>query len=69
MTNYAEQMILPALTPIIEANGGQLQADAIPEYVRLLVATGGFIDEAEIKAAFNEFAWRGLFNLIGGNTK
>ena len=66
---YAEKQILPALIPIIEANGGQLQADAIPEYVLLLFATGGFIDKAEIKAAFNEFAWRGAFRLKGEKHK
>lgn len=62
---YAEKQILPALIPIIEANNGQLQARAIPEYVLLLVATGGFADEAEIKQTFNDIYRRGLFSLKG----
>ncbi len=66
MTQYAEGMILPALAPSIKANGGQLRVDAIPRYVRVLNATSAFIGKAEIKAAFNELAWRGVFNLSGG---
>lgn len=56
---YAEQMITNALAPIINANAGQLRADAIPRYVLVLAATGGFIDKQEIKQTFNELclAW------------
>ncbi len=63
---YAEQMITPALAPIIAANNGQLRADAIPKYVLVLDASGGFIDEVEIKAVFNLLFRRGIFNLSGG---
>ncbi len=66
---YAERMILPALTPIIEANGGQLQVDAILEYVLVLVATGAFKDKLEIQQVFNDIYRRGLFNLTGGKRK
>ena len=60
-------MIMPALAPIIKANAGQLNSDAIPRYVCVLVASGGFIDEAEIKQAFNDIFRRGMFSLIGGS--
>ncbi len=63
---YAEQMITPALTPIINQNGGQLKASAIPKYVLVLAATGAFIDEAEINQTFNQIFRRGVFNLAGG---
>ncbi len=68
MTNYAEQMIIPALAPIIKANAGQLRAAAIPQYVLVLAATGAFTDEAEIKAAFNSIFRRGVFNLSAENS-
>ncbi len=65
MTVWGEKVILPALTPIIEDNNGQLCIRAIREYVLLLVATGGFDSEQEVKAEFNAFYRRGLFNIKG----
>ena len=67
MTVWGEKTILPALVPIIEDNNGQLCIRAIREYVLLLVATGGFADEQEIKQTFNDIYRRGVFSLKGGS--
>ncbi len=64
MTQYAERLITTALTPIINANAGQLPANAIPQYVLVLAASGAFIDKQEIQAAFNNIFRRGAFRLM-----
>ena len=65
MTEWGENLILPALTPIIKDHGGKLCIRAIREYIVLLVATGGFDSEQEVKAEFNAFYRRGVFRLKG----